>query len=67
MMTRKLLIFDLDETLVHATTEPLPYPADFEWLEYFVYKRPYVNELLTQSVESMTLRSGRRRHVNMLM
>lgn len=45
---RKLLIFDLDETLVHATTRPFDHPADFECLGYFVYRRPYVTELLSQ-------------------
>jgi RNA polymerase II subunit A small phosphatase-like protein len=47
-MTRNLLIFDLDETLVHATTEQLPRPADFKWQQYHVYKRPHVSELLSQ-------------------
>jgi len=45
---RKLLIFDLDETLVHATTEPFNHPADFECLGYFIYRRPYITELLAQ-------------------
>lgn len=47
-MTRNLLIFDLDETLVHSTTAQLPRPADFEWQHYYVYKRPHVSELLSQ-------------------
>jgi carboxy-terminal domain RNA polymerase II polypeptide A small phosphatase len=46
-MTRNLLIFDLDETLVHATTKKLATAADFECAPYFVYKRPFVFELLT--------------------
>lgn len=45
-MTSNLLIFDLDETLVHATTEQLARPADFEYAPYFVYKRPFLLELL---------------------
>jgi carboxy-terminal domain RNA polymerase II polypeptide A small phosphatase len=45
-MTSNLLIFDLDETLVHATTEQLGRTADFEYAPYFVYKRPFVFELL---------------------
>jgi RNA polymerase II subunit A small phosphatase-like protein len=48
-MARKLLIFDLDETLVHATTEEMAAPADFEWPPYYVYKRPYLTELLSQT------------------
>lgn len=45
-MINDLLIFDLDETLVHATTEPLGRAADFEYAPYFVYKRPFLLELL---------------------
>jgi RNA polymerase II subunit A small phosphatase-like protein len=48
-MTNKLLIFDLDETLVHATTEQLARPADFEFKPYFVYKRPFYFELLSSA------------------
>ena len=46
-MTSNLLIFDLDETLVHATTEKLARSADFEYATYFVYKRPHIFELLS--------------------
>ena len=46
-MTRNLLIFDLDETLVHATTEELARTADFESAPYYVYKRPFAHELFT--------------------
>ena len=45
-MTSNLLIFDLDETLVHATTQQLGRAADFEFAPYFVYKRPFLFELL---------------------
>ena len=45
-MTSNLLIFDLDETLVHAATEQLARPADFEYAPYFVYKRPFLLDLL---------------------
>lgn len=47
-MLRKLLIFDLDETLVHATDRRLLEPEpSFEHAPYFVYQRPFVQELLT--------------------
>lgn len=46
-MPNKLLIFDLDETLVHATTTPLDIPEDFRYDQYFVYKRPFLAEFLT--------------------
>jgi TFIIF-interacting CTD phosphatase-like protein len=44
---RKLLILDLDETLVHSTAEPLGRDADFRIGKYFVYRRPHLDELLT--------------------
>ena len=46
-MARKLAIFDLDETLVHATTVALERSADFQCPPYFVYRRPCIAELLT--------------------
>lgn len=45
-MPPNLLIFDLDETLVHATAYALSRSADFECPPYFVYTRPYVREML---------------------
>ncbi|MFC0350961.1 HAD family hydrolase [Undibacterium danionis] len=47
MTTRRLVIFDLDETLVHATETKLSYEPDFVVEPYFVYLRPYVHELLS--------------------
>lgn len=44
---RKLLVFDLDETLVHASKLELGRPADILYPPYFVYQRPFLNELLT--------------------
>lgn len=46
-MTRKLLIFDLDETLMHASAVQLAQAADFICGQYFVYQRPYLQALLT--------------------
>lgn len=43
---RNLLIFDLDETLVHASERILSRPADFEIAPFHVYQRPFVHELL---------------------
>lgn len=42
----KLLILDLDETLIHATEEPLTHQADFKTELYSVYKRPFVDRFL---------------------
>lgn len=44
--TRKLLILDLDETLVHATEGPAFGPAHFRLGSYHVYRRPHLDTLL---------------------
>lgn len=41
-----LLILDLDETLLHATETPLEIPYSFTYADYFIYKRPYLEEFL---------------------
>ena len=41
-----LVIFDLDETLVHTTKESLARKEDFMIGEYYGYKRPFLNFLL---------------------
>ncbi|MBS1797294.1 MAG: HAD family hydrolase [Acidobacteria bacterium] len=43
---RKLLILDLDETLIHAAEEPLGGEPDFMIGPYFVYRRPFLDEFL---------------------
>lgn len=46
-MTRvRLIVFDLDETLVHATEVPLLYAPTFQVGPYFVYVRPFASELI---------------------
>ena len=45
-MERKLLVLDLDETLIFATKTAQNYPADFQVGKYLVYKRPHVDEFL---------------------
>jgi len=45
-MERKLLVLDLDETLIFATKTTLDYPADFQVGKYAVYKRPHVDDFL---------------------
>lgn len=46
MPITKLVILDLDETLVHATTEPPSSNWDFEVPPYKVFKRPFLDEFL---------------------
>ncbi|NHZ93583.1 phosphoprotein phosphatase [Massilia sp. CCM 8733] len=43
---RRLLIFDLDETLVHASEFALAHPCDFDVAPYLVYQRPFARELI---------------------
>lgn len=49
---KKLLILDLDETLVYATEEKLERQEDFTIGEYIVYKRPYLQEFIAFCLEN---------------
>jgi carboxy-terminal domain RNA polymerase II polypeptide A small phosphatase len=42
----KLLILDLDETLIHATEKELQFSYDFKFDKYYVHKRPYLEKFL---------------------
>ena len=42
----KLLILDLDETLIHSTEKELELPGDLKIDEYNVYKRPNIDEFV---------------------
>jgi len=50
-----LLILDLDETLIHATGQPLEFKADFEIFNYQVYKRPFLNQFLEEVKDDFLL------------
>jgi TFIIF-interacting CTD phosphatase-like protein len=50
-MTHKLLILDLDETLLFATTERLSQPPDFFVGDFCVYRRPGLSAFLTFAFE----------------
>ncbi len=47
----KLLILDLDETLIHARETPLVRKSDFSVYTYHVYKRPYLDIFLTTCLD----------------
>lgn len=52
-MTQKLLILDIDETLIFATEELLPRTPDFlAGNKYHVYKRPFVEQFLAWSFQN---------------
>ena len=44
----KLLILDLDETLIHATENALKCSSDFKFDNYFIYKRPHLDDFLLE-------------------
>ncbi|NJK32024.1 MAG: HAD family hydrolase [Deltaproteobacteria bacterium] len=46
MAFEQLLVLDLDETLVHATEDPLARVPDFHVGPYAVYERPHVRPFL---------------------
>ncbi|MBW1296304.1 NIF family HAD-type phosphatase [Aquimarina litoralis] len=50
-----LLILDLDETLIHATETKLEIDPDFKYAEYFVYKRPNLEEFLNEMTNHFAL------------
>ena len=55
MTERILLILDLDETLVHARESALEHDPDFRVLQYFVYKRPGVEDFLLRCADMFDL------------
>ncbi len=50
-----LLILDLDETPIHATEKKLAIEFDFQYANYFVYKRPNLIEFLIEMNEHFKL------------
>lgn len=46
-MNARLLILDLDETLIHGTQKALERPADFQAGRYHIYRRPHLEAFLT--------------------
>jgi carboxy-terminal domain RNA polymerase II polypeptide A small phosphatase len=48
---QKIIVFDLDETLIHSTKTKLDLQEDFRFDEYYVYKRPFVDWFLAECVQ----------------
>jgi carboxy-terminal domain RNA polymerase II polypeptide A small phosphatase len=46
--SNKLLILDLDETLIHATENELDIPYDFIFDRFYIYKRPFLVQFLEE-------------------
>ena len=51
----KLLILDLDETLIHATEKELTFLADFKFDKYYVHKRPNLEKFLVDISKHYTI------------
>jgi RNA polymerase II subunit A small phosphatase-like protein len=51
----KLLILDLDETLIHASPVAIGPKADFQVFHYFVYQRPGLVDFLTACAQHFRL------------
>lgn len=51
----KLLILDLDETLIHATEDEIGFSEDFRFNEYFVHKRPHLEQFLIEVSQHFTV------------
>ncbi|MEG4342063.1 HAD family hydrolase [Microcoleus sp. A003_D6] len=49
--SKKLLILDLDETLIYATEASLPRQADFLVEPYYIYKRPFLDVFLKNCLD----------------
>lgn len=49
---KKLIVLDLDETLIHALESPLGPKCDFEVDRYYVYKRPHLHEFIDYCLAS---------------
>lgn len=45
---QKLLVLDLDETLIHANTQLLKAKPDFKLQDYYIYKRPGLMSFLEE-------------------
>lgn len=54
-LSDKLIIFDLDETLIHATEIELGMPHHFRVGDYFVYQRPGLEKFLADIAQHFSI------------
>ncbi len=47
-LSDKLIILDLDETLIHATPDKLVIAEEFRFEKYYIYKRPHLEKFLIE-------------------
>lgn len=55
MMEKKLLVLDLDETLIHATDNRLEHEECFQLFNLFVYKRPHLDWFISEMQKTFRL------------
>ena len=55
MNQKNLLILDLDECLIHAAEKELDTACDFVMDQFFVYRRPHLDEFLEQMQSAYAL------------
>jgi RNA polymerase II subunit A small phosphatase-like protein len=55
IMEEKLLILDLDETLIFSSEKKLPFKEDFVVANYFVYKRPGLTKFINFAIDNFQL------------
>jgi len=51
-LDKTLLIFDIDETLIHSTQNSLGRQHDFKVGQYFVYRRPGLDQLISYALNN---------------
>ncbi len=52
---RKIIILDLDETLIHATRTKLEFQEHFVFDKYYVYKRPFLEDFFNSISQDFSL------------
>lgn len=48
----KLVVLDLDETLIYATDQQLSRVGDYKFNEYHIYRRPHLDKLISYCIDN---------------